>query len=452
MDETLKHSGPSPVALVGTGEFGATFLAQARRADGLAVRVVCDHDASRAQAALAAAGSRPEEIARCESRAAVLAALERGQTAIIQDFALLADLPLRAVVEATGDPEAAAGVAETAIGSGYHVALVTKETEVVIGPELARRARAADVVHTPVDGDQPSLLIGLVARARLLGLPVIAAGKSTESDYIYDPAKGTVTCWGTTVPAPDYARLFDPGERLRDEVGTRPIPSLAVATVPDLCEMAIVANHCGLAPDTPELHAPVARPVELPRLFIPRSDSGLLERSGVVDVFCCLRRPDELSFAGGVFVTVEAPDDATGRLLASKGIPASRSGRYLLLHNPVHLLGVEAIASVLAALRSGRGSGGEDVRQRFDLVGRAMRDFAPGERLTLGPRHALANMAPLIVPAQALGPEAPLPYYLAAGNVIARSVAAGRVLTLADVTCDEGKALFRLRREQDRAA
>ena len=82
--------------------------------------------------------------------------------------------------------------------------------------------------------------------------------------------------------------------------------------------------------------------MELPSVFRPAEDGGILGRPGVVDVFACLRRPDELSFAGGVFVVVETPDRATGLLLASKGIPASKDGRYLLLHNPIHLLGVEA--------------------------------------------------------------------------------------------------------------
>ena len=57
-------------------------------------------------------------------------------------------------------------------------------------------AKAAGVVHTPVDGDQPSLLIGLVAWAGLLGLPVVAAGKSSKSDVVYDPATATATSLG----------------------------------------------------------------------------------------------------------------------------------------------------------------------------------------------------------------------------------------------------------------
>ena len=437
------------VALVGAGEFGATFVAQARRVPDLDVRLVCDRDPQRAGAALRRAGYAPDEIAECRTRAEALAALERGAAAVIDDLALMADLPIRAVVEATGDPEAAAATAEQARASGCHIALATKEAEVVVGPILARRARAAGLVHTPVDGDQPSLLLGLVARARLLGLPVIAAGKSTESDYVYDPERGILSCWGRSLEVPGYARLFRGGTGLRDVVAERPVASLETATVPDRCEMAIVANHSDLEPDHPEFHAPVARVRELPDLFRPYGQGGLLERTGVVDVFTCLRRPDELSFAGGVFVVVEAPDPDTGHFLAGKGIPGSDDGRTLLLHNPVHLLGVEAPASLLAALRLGRGTGGEDVRPRFDLVARANRNLAPGEALDLGPRHTLPMADPLVLPARTLGPDAPVPYYVAAGGRIRRPVPRGRILTLDDVEVDEGRALTRLRRAQD---
>ncbi len=64
--------------------------------------------------------------------------------------------------------------------------MVSKEADSVVGPYLSQRANKAGVVATPVDGDQPSLLIGLLCWARLLGLNVVAAGKSSEYDFVYD--------------------------------------------------------------------------------------------------------------------------------------------------------------------------------------------------------------------------------------------------------------------------
>jgi predicted homoserine dehydrogenase-like protein len=188
--------------------------------------------------------------------------------------------------------------------------------------------------------------------------------------------------------------------------------------------------------------------VELPSVFRPRAAGGILEATGIVDVFTCLRRPDELSFAGGVFAIVEAPEPATGRILASKGIPASEDGRYLLLHNPVHLLGSEAPASLLSAIYHGRSTGGAEPRQRFDLVARATRNFAKGERIALGDRHSIPDTSAEIAPAAPLHGEAALPYYLAPGGIVRRDVSAGQILRVSDVELPSGSALQRLRQEQ----
>ncbi|KRE15881.1 hypothetical protein ASE63_16825 [Bosea sp. Root381] len=436
-------------ALVGAGEFGATFAAQVRRIPSLRLDVICDRDVERALR-VARANRDAGDVVSCDSRAAALAAIEAGKLVVVADPELLRDLPLKMVVEATGDPRFAAMLMTLAQDSGYNTTLATKEAESVVGPILARRAKARGLVHTPVEGDQPSLLIGLVNRARALGLPVVTAGKAGESDYVYDPAQRSLTAWGRTVELHDEAafRLLD-GDVSR--LAARVHPQLETSTPPDLCEMGVVANHTGLMPDTPGLHFPVAHTTELPSIFRPRSEGGLLEKSGIVDGFICMRRPDELSFAGGVFVVVEAPDQATGRLLASKGIPGSPDGRYLLLHNPVHLLGVEAPISVMAALGEGRSTGGPDVAPHTDLVAVAKRDFAVGERFELGARHTLPDIEARLQPAAALGMDSPVPYYLSVGAEVVRAVKAGAMVTGGDLAIDQQNPLLTLRREQDAA-
>lgn len=56
-----------------------------------------------------------------------------------------------------------------AIEAGHHLVLVSKEVDSVIGPYLAHLARQRSKVVTPNDGDQPSLLIGLITWAQTLG-------------------------------------------------------------------------------------------------------------------------------------------------------------------------------------------------------------------------------------------------------------------------------------------
>jgi len=437
--------------LVGAGEFGASFVSQARRMKGFEAVVVCDRDQERARKSLGAAGYGDQDVILCDSAAAAQKAIEQGKIALILDSSLMMTLPIDVVVEATGDPEGAAATCLAAITNGKHSVMVTKEAEIVVGSILARKAAEHGVIHTPVDGDQPSLLIGLIGWAQLLGLPIVSAGKASESDFVWDPVAHTVTAWGRTVAAPDYATLFNPDGDLRVALPLRAAVPFERTTVPDLCEMGIVSNHTGLMPDCASLHAPIARTVELPHLFRPTTDGGLLAAAGRVDMFNCLRRPDELSFAGGVFVIVEAPDSATGLLFKHKGIPTSLDGRYVLLHNPVHLLGAEAPLSALSAAGFGSTTGTDDVKPRVDLVAEAARDLEPGEVLTMGARHVIGGLTHRLMPAQAIGPGKPLPYYLADAMTVLRPVKKGAILTCADVSEREGSILFRLRREQDAA-
>jgi predicted homoserine dehydrogenase-like protein len=167
-------------------------------------------------------------------------------------------------------------------------------------------------------------------------------------------------------------------------------------------------------------------------------------------MFNCLRRPDELSFAGGVFVVVEAPDEATGRLFAAKGIPVCPDGRYVLLHNPVHLLGAEAAVSMLSAASLGCSTGGMVVRPVVDLVASASRDLEVGEMLEMGARHVVDGLEHALEPAQPMGADARLPYYLAVGGRLRRRVRRGEPLRCADVDVPGDSVLLQLRQAQDR--
>lgn len=207
------------------------------------------------------------------------------------------------LVESSGAPEASAAAAELAIERGMHVVMVSKETDSVVGSILARKAAERGLVYTTGDGDQPSLLIGLISWGRVLGMNIVGAGKSSEYDFIYDPARDMVLCPGQKqeIATPGMGSLWQFGNRPAEEVvGKRRamLTSLSHRSVPDLCEMAVVANATGMMPDRPLFHAPVARIDEMPDLFCPKADGGLFDAPGRLDIFNCFRRPDEASMAG----------------------------------------------------------------------------------------------------------------------------------------------------------
>ncbi len=444
------HDAPLRAGLVGVGEFGASFLFRGARARNLRVPAAADPDLERVVRAAIRAGFAEDRIARCETAGDALGAYERGQFVATRHAEVLVALPLDFVVEATGAPESAARIAALATAAGKHVAMVSKECDSVVGPILQARAAAAGLICTAVDGDQPSLAIGLVTWARTLGLDVICAGKASEYDFVVDLERDSVTAVGCALPAPGIRHLWSlpPGE-LRDGVERRAriLAAWPHKTVPDLCELGIIANATELVPDTPALHAPIARTLELPDLLRLASEGGLLQGTGRLDTFNCLRRPDEVSFAGGVFVVVHCDDPATWGVLQGKGIPTSVDGRTALLHNPVHLLGIEAPLTLFSALAFGRPAG--MLTPRFDLVARARTALPAGTRLTLGERHAIANMEPLLQPAQAVGNEKPIPYYMAAGHALRTNVPAGEILRRDHIEPPHDSVLWALREEQD---
>ncbi len=451
---TAPTQPPIRIGVAGVGEFGASLAIRDQHVSAVSVCAFADLNVDQARRRLERAGVPRDLIHLCESRAQAMTALALGARVLTPDANLLPLLPLDIVVDSTGHPEAAARLAQAAIANGQHVAMATKECDSVIGPWLARQARDAGVVYTPVDGDQPSLLIKLVAWARLLGLRILGAGKASEFDFVYDPRKQVLITQGRTleVPALDQAwQLPTTSPDQSIEARAALLAELPRASAPDYCEMAIVANATGLRLDGATLRAPIARTLELPDLFCPIRQGGLFADEGTIDTFNCLRRVDELSFAGGVFVVCDIGDDDTFAVLRAKGIPASRSGSRLLLYNPTHLLGVEALASILEAVRHGRASVDERYRPRYDVVGRATQDLPAGTLLQIGDRHThtIAGVAPRFAAKVTLAPEQPIPYYLALGRRLARSVSAGQPLTVADVLTPEDSTLWQLRQAQD---
>ena len=241
--------------LIGAGQFGASFIAQTIRTPILDVPLLCDLDAERAASAFAVAGYADEDIVIADSSVSATAALEKGRRVAIQDATIVPELPIDIVVEATGNPEAAVAIGVAAIDAGKHLAMVSKEADSVVGPYLSQRANKAGVVATPVDGDQPSLLIGLLSWARLLGLNVVAAGKSSEYDFVYDWIHGTVSWRGEAIALPNFADVWVMPERgVKETVEARSemLWAFPQRTVPDLCEMGVVCNHSDLLPDCPK--------------------------------------------------------------------------------------------------------------------------------------------------------------------------------------------------------
>ena len=456
--ETLQQSARTKTVkalLMGAGEYGFSFLAQSRRTPGLRVAAVYARRVERGVAAFRHAGLPEEAIRTCGNLAQAQAALAAGKVVVSDDALMLMQLPIDIVVESTGAPEAAALHADAALRNGKHVAMVSKEPDSVVGPLFHQRAKAAGLVYTPVDGDQPSLLMQLVVWARVLGLEILCAGKTSEYDFVYDPAAKRLTSLDRVADAVGVDALWEFGGRdIRSVVNARAAALTAIPqhTVPDLVEMGLVANATGLAPDTSDFHAPIARTPEIADVLVPTEMGGILHGTGRVDVVNSLRRPDEASFAGGVFVVVRCEDRKSWEVLRAKGHVVNRTGDAAMIYRPSHLLGVESATTVLSAVLHGRSSGPDDMQPRFDVVGKTNKPLPAGTILeATGHHHQIDGVDGLLVPARAATGANPIPFYLMAGNRLLRDAPAGTVIAAEMVEPPKESLLWALRRQLEEA-
>jgi predicted homoserine dehydrogenase-like protein len=458
MDHLHRYAGvnePIEVCVVGSGGFGRSFLAQASRVRTISARVAVDREPEIAAEGWHSIGVDADRVALCRTPQEAADAWARGLNIAAGDVQVVLGLPLQVMVEATGHPEAGARHARLAIEAGLHVALASKEVDSVVGPELSRLARARGRVVTPVDGDQPSLLIGLVTWAQTLGFEVLSAGKSSEYDFVFDASSERMHSNGVDIDVAGFGAHW--------ALGTQAVAPLVQAraalchalpqrAVPDLCELQVVANSTGLMPDAPALHAPIARASEVPDLFGTLDEGGLFRQTGAIDVFNCLRAPDELSFAGGVFVVVRCDDAPTWELLLGKGHVLSRDRSRAMVYIPRHLLGLEAMTSVLDAAVHGVSSGAQAPQPRLDLVARTTRALAAGTVLTMGGHHhTIDGTAAELVPAGPLAAGTPAPFYLVGNRRLVRDVDAGALIHYDDVEIDPASELLKLRLQQDAA-
>ena len=426
---------PVRIGLIGAGKFGTMFLAQARVTRGLHVMAVADLAGERARAALRRAGWTAQACAAAGPEAARAS----GGTWVTEDAdALTAAAGLDVVIEATGVPGAGIRHALGAIGAGRHIVMVNVEADVLAGPLLAARARAAGVIYSLAYGDQPALICEQVDWARASGFAVVCAGKGTKYRPEYH-ASTPDTVWSHYGLSAERAAAAGMNPRMFNSFldGTK-----------SAIEMASVANATGLTPAAGGLTFPPCGRGELAARLRPRAAGGVLSHMGTVEVISSEHRdgtPVEDDLRWGTYVVFEAPSEYVARCFTEYGIAPEGDDRYAALYRPVHLIGLELGISVAAVALRGEATGVPD-GFRADVVAVAKRDLAAGEELdgeggyTVWGRLARA--------ADSLAQSA-LPIGLAGGCRVRRAVPKGTVLGRQDVALDAADSAVRARAEME---
>ncbi|WP_309059018.1 SAF domain-containing protein [Streptomyces sp.] len=407
---------PIRVGMVGAGFMGRGLARHiVRSVPGMRLAAIANRSLATAERAYTEAGVQP---VRADTAEDVEAAVSAGRPVVTEDaFALLAAEGIDCLVDVTGAVEFGARVTVAAIERGLPVVTMNAELDGTVGPLLAHRARAAGVVLTAADGDQPGVQGNLLRFVRGLGVTPLVAGnvKGLQDEY-RTPAtqKGFAERWGQNV---HMVTSFADGTKVS-------------------FEQALVANAHGLT---------VAR-----RGMYGHEHTGHVdELTGVYDI-------DELRALGGVVDYVVGAKPGPGvYVIGTHDDPRQRhylelyklgKGPLYSFYTPYHLCHFEVPHTIVRAVDFADAALMPPAGPRVDVVATAKRDLKAGTVVDGLGGYDTYGVAETHAATRASGL---LPMGVAEGCVLRRDVPRDAVLTYDDVRLPAGRLVDRLREEQN---
>ena len=193
---------------------------------------------------------------------------------------------------------------------------------------------------------------------------------------------------------------------------------------------------------------PPASVEDIPFVTRPKSEGGVLERKGMVEVISSLEadgRKIPYDIRMGVWVTVEGETEYIRNCFEEYNAHTDPSGRYFTLYKRWHLIGLEVGLSVASVALRGEATGAA-VGWNADVVATAKRDLKAGEMLDgEGGYTVWGKLLPSATSLRLGG----LPLGLAHGIKLLRPVPQGQSLSWDDVAVDTATDAYRLRREME---
>jgi predicted homoserine dehydrogenase-like protein len=427
---------PIRVALIGAGKFGSMYLAQIPRTPGVHLLGIADLSPDAARANLARVGWAPQRT----SAASLAEALKHGSTHVGEDWRALVSHPaVDVVVECTGHPIAAVEHCLAAFAEHKHVVNVTVEADAFCGPLLARRAGEAGVIYSLAFGDQPALICELVDWARTCGFPVVAAGRGHKW-LPHFSASTPDTVWGYYGLSPEQAA--------RGGLNPKMFNSFLDGSKPSI-ESSAVSNATGLGVPGNGLLYPPASVEDIPFVTRPRSEGGVLERKGMVEVISSLEadgRKIPYDIRMGVWVTVEGETEYIRNCFEEYNAHTDPTGRYFTLYKRWHLIGLEVGVSVASVALRGEPTGAATC-WNADVVATAKRDLKAGEMLDGEGGYTVWGK---LLPAKTSLQMGGLPLGLAHQLKLLRPVKKDQSLSWDDVTMDTTTRAYQVRGEMEK--
>ena len=436
LQKRAQENNPVKVGVIGAGKFSSMFLSQARLTPGMQVTGIAELDPERAKQSLQRTGWDDNASVYADKSGDINDAARAGKVAITSDSMQLIQANCDVIMEITGNPEVGTLHAANAIEMGKHVVMVNVEADCLLGPALSRKAQEQGVVYTMAYGDQPALIAEQLDWAKTVGFEVVCTGKGTrfQPEYHFSTPD---TVWGY------YG--FDEQRVAGGDYNPQMFNSFLDGSKSAI-EMCAVANSSGLVPQQCGLQFPPVDIDELADVLKPKSEGGILEHSGTVEVIASENRdgsPVTRDLRWGVYVVFKAPTIYVERCFQEYGMKTDASGRYSALYRPYHFIGLELGISAASAVLRGEATG---AAQEFlaDVTATAKKDLKPGD--VLDGEGGYTVFGKLTRAKDSVSRNA-LPLGLTGQARVVKPVNKGETLTYADVDLNSSSLAYTLRKE-----
>jgi predicted homoserine dehydrogenase-like protein len=411
-----KENRPIRVGMIGAGFMGRGVANQIINCTpGMVLAAVSNRTLAGAARAYSEAGVESAVVA--STVAEVEDAVAAGRAVVTEDpAAVCAADGIDVVCDVTGAVEFGAGVTLGAFAAHKHVVTMNAELDGTVGPLLRHKAKAAGVVFSGADGDQPGVELNLHRFVRGIGLtPLVMGNIKGLQDRFRNPTtqEGFARKWGQD---PYMVTSFADGTKVS-------------------FEQAIVANATGMTVSA-------------------RGMRGL-DHAGHVDDLVNAYDVDELVALGGVVDYVVGSRPGPGVFcLATIEDPKQRhylnlyklgEGPLYSFYTPYHLCHFEVPTSLARAVDFGDTVIASVGGPMVEVVATAKTDLSVGTVLdALGGYDTYGEAER----ADVSKTERLLPMGVAEGCTVVRPVAVGQTLTYDDVRLPSGRLIDQLRTEQ----
>jgi predicted homoserine dehydrogenase-like protein len=405
---------PIRVGMVGAGNMAQTIANQLLTpAPGIRLVAIANRTLSKASSVYQNAGAKSSR--EVGSAAELSAAIAAGVPAVTTNPELLTSSDsVDVILEATGTVEFAAGVAVSAIEHKKHVVLANAELDSTLGPILRKRASAAGVVISNMDGDEPGVAMNLLRYARSIGLTPVAAGN----------LKGMLDPYRTPETQREFAEKHGQTPKI--------VCSFADGTKMAM-EGVILANSSGFRVGKRGMHGPKCAHVNEIASKLPLEQ---LLNGGLVD-FALGAAPHT-----GAWIVFHEPSPAKRKTLSYLKLG---DGPLYVLYTPYHLPHIQIASTIARAALIDDPTTAPLGAPSAEVVTVAKRDLKAGELLD-GVGGFLSYG--LIDNADAFVADELLSMGLSEGARLLRDVPKDQPIRLRDVELPSGRLCDKLRAEQ----